>query len=182
MLPNGESGVLCAGPSMDPQIIRELFGAVLEAEAALGIPECDALEDELRSVLSKLPQPRIGRLGELQEWYEDYEEAEPGHRHISRLFALHPGSQITPSGTPELAAAARRTLERRLAYGGGHTGWSRAWIINFWARLEDAEEAAANLAALLGKRHPNEPGICLFSLLCMYLGKVKVDNLLVVML
>ncbi|WP_127533331.1 glycoside hydrolase family 95 protein [Paenibacillus kobensis] len=149
ILPSGESGVLCAGPSMDTQIIRELFGAVLEAESVLGIPESEALGEELRPVLSKLPQPKVGRYGQLQEWYEDYEEAEPGHRHISHLFALHPGSQITPNGTPELAAAARRTLERRLANGGGHTGWSRAWIINFWARLEDAEEAVSNLTALL---------------------------------
>lgn len=149
ILPNGESGVLCAGPSMDTQIIRELFGAVLQTEALLGIPEREALGPELRRVLDKLPQPKIGKYGQLQEWYEDYEEAEPGHRHISHLFALHPGSQITPAGTPELAEAARRTLERRLANGGGHTGWSRAWIINFWARLEDGEEAAGNLAALL---------------------------------
>ncbi len=149
ILPNGESGVLCAGPSMDTQIIRELFGAVLEAEATLAVPAEEALGTELQRVLERLPQPLIGKYGQLQEWYEDYEEEEPGHRHISHLFALHPGSQITPSGTPELAAAARRTLERRLANGGGHTGWSRAWIINFWARLMDAEEASSNLTALL---------------------------------
>ncbi|RUS45137.1 glycoside hydrolase N-terminal domain-containing protein [Cohnella sp. AR92] len=149
ILPNGESGVLCAGPTMDTQIIRELFGAVLQTEELLGIPESEALGPELQRVLNKLPLPRIGRHGQLQEWYEDYEEAEPGHRHISHLFGLHPGSQITTEGTPELAAAARRTLERRLANGGGHTGWSRAWIVNFWARLEDGEEAAGNLEALL---------------------------------
>ncbi|MEX1029791.1 MAG: glycoside hydrolase family 95 protein [Paenibacillaceae bacterium] len=149
ILPNGESGVLCAGPSMDTQIIRELFTAVLEAERTLGIQGSEALGPELQRVVEKLPQPKIGRNGQLQEWYEDYEEAEPGHRHISHLFALHPGSQISLASTPELAAAARRTLEGRLANGGGHTGWSRAWIINFWARLEDAEEAATNLTALL---------------------------------
>ena len=75
----------------------------------------------------------------------------PGHRHISQLFALHPASQITPRGTPELAAAARKTIERRLAHGGGHTGWSRAWIINFWARLEDGDTAHENILALLRK-------------------------------
>ncbi|MBO7743193.1 glycoside hydrolase N-terminal domain-containing protein [Paenibacillus sp. MWE-103] len=148
-LPNGESGVLCAGPSMDTQIIRELFAAVLEAEGTLETPESESLGNELRRVLEKLPKPKIGRHGQLQEWYEDYEEEEPGHRHISHLFALHPGSQITPNGTPELAAAARRALERRLENGGGHTGWSRAWIVNFWARLADGEKAEANLAALL---------------------------------
>jgi alpha-L-fucosidase 2 len=87
----------------------------------------------------------------LQEWLEDYDEPQPGHRHISHLFALHPGNQITPRGTPDLAKAARVTLERRLASGGGHTGWSRAWIINFWARLEDGEKAYENVAALLSK-------------------------------
>jgi len=85
------------------------------------------------------------------EWSEDYDEPEPGHRHISHLFALHPGRQITLGGTPELARAARVTLERRLASGGGHTGWSRAWIINFWARLGDGAQAADNLWALLRK-------------------------------
>jgi len=81
---------------------------------------------------------------------EDYEEAEPGHRHISHLFGLYPGEQFTPDETPELAAAARVALERRLAHGGGHTGWSRAWIINFWARLRDADKARENVLALLG--------------------------------
>jgi alpha-L-fucosidase 2 len=75
----------------------------------------------------------------------------PGHWHISHLFALHPGTQIDPQRTPDLAAAARVALERRLAHGGGHAGWSRAWIINFWARLLDAEQAHANLQALLAK-------------------------------
>lgn len=149
ILPSGVSGVLCSGPSMDTQIIRELFVAVQQAEANLNILADEALGQELKRVLEKLPQEKIGRYGQLQEWCEDYEEAEPGHRHISHLFALHPGSQITPTRTPELAEAARRTLERRLANGGGHTGWSRAWIINFWARLEDGEQAAANLTALL---------------------------------
>ena len=78
---------------------------------------------------------KIGRHGRLQEWLEDYDDAAPGHRHISHLFALHPGDQISPRKTPELARAARVTLERRLAAGSGHTGWSRAWIINFWTRL-----------------------------------------------
>jgi alpha-L-fucosidase 2 len=98
-----------------------------------------------------LPRLQIGQHGQLQEWLEDYDEAEPGHRHISHLFALHPGNQITLRGTPALARAARVTLERRLAAGSGHTGWSRAWIINFWARLEEANLAHENLVALLAK-------------------------------
>jgi len=146
-LPSGKTGVLCYGPSMDSQIIRELFSACLEAESRLKHdPEFAA---SVKQAIDKLPEPRIGRYGQLQEWLEDYDEVEPGHRHISHLFALYPGTQITPRSTPSLSAAARRTLERRLANGGGHTGWSRAWIVNFWARLEDAEEAYANVKALL---------------------------------
>ena len=100
---------------------------------------------------ASLPALKIGKHGQLQEWLEDYDEPEPGHRHISHLFALHPGNQITLRGTPELARAARVTLERRLAAGGGHTGWSRAWIINFWARLEEGDRAHENIVALLAK-------------------------------
>jgi alpha-L-fucosidase 2 len=82
---------------------------------------------------------------------EDYDEREPGHRHISHLFALHPSNQITPRGTPELAKAARVTLDRRLAAGGGGTGWSRAWIVNFFARLEEGNLAHEHLVALLSR-------------------------------
>lgn len=147
VLPSGETGVLCYGPSMDSQIARELFSACLAAEERLKLdPDFAA---SLRGAMDKLPPPRIGRHGQLQEWLEDYDEVEPGHRHISHLFALYPGTQISPSATPRLSEAARRTLERRLAGGGGHTGWSRAWIVNFWARLEAAEEAYDNARALL---------------------------------
>ena len=84
------------------------------------------------------------------EWIREFEEAEPGHRHMSHLFGLHPGTQITPE-TPELFAAARKTLERRMANGGGHTGWSRAWIISFYARLLDGNESYSHLRQLLEK-------------------------------
>ena len=83
------------------------------------------------------------------EWAEDYDEVEPGHRHISQLYALYPSNMITPEETPELATAAKATLERRLAHGGGHTGWSRAWIINMWARLCEGEKVEENIQALL---------------------------------
>jgi alpha-L-fucosidase 2 len=83
------------------------------------------------------------------EWSEEFGEAEPGHRHMSHLFALHPGRQITLAGTPELAMAARKSLEHRLAHGGGHTGWSRAWMISFWARLGQGDRASENVQALL---------------------------------
>jgi len=145
----GQVGGLCMGPAMDTQIIRELFTALIRASEVLG--EDAAFRERLAAALPRLPQHQIGKHGQLMEWSEDYDEPEPGHRHISHLFALHPGSQITVRGTPELAKAARVSLERRLAHGGGHTGWSRAWIINFWARLEDGEKAHENLKALLAK-------------------------------
>jgi alpha-L-fucosidase 2 len=148
-LPNGEIGVLCMGASMDTQIIRGLFRDCSEAARLLGIDE--EFRARLKRTSERLPPMQIGRDGRLLEWSEEYEEPEPGHRHISHLFALHPSDQITPRGTPDLAAAARKTLEYRLKNGGGHTGWSRAWIINFWARLEDGEQGYQNLLALLGK-------------------------------
>jgi alpha-L-fucosidase 2 len=85
----------------------------------------------------------------LQEWIEDYEEPEPGHRHMSHLFGLHPGDQISLRRTPELARAARAALEARLGHGGGHTGWSRAWIVSFWARLGEGDRAWEHLRLLL---------------------------------
>jgi alpha-L-fucosidase 2 len=149
LLPNGNVGILCMGPSMDSQILYGLFSSTAEAASLLG---ADAdFRERLLHTRSRLPAPRIGRHGQIQEWSEDYEEPDPGHRHISQLFALHPGDQITPRGSPELAQAARATLERRLAHGGGHTGWSRAWIVNFWARLEDGAKAYENYQALLAK-------------------------------
>ncbi|MNP17691.1 hypothetical protein D3C76_1101290 [compost metagenome] len=109
------------------------------------------LREEWQSIRSRLPAMKIGQHGQLQEWLVDYEEMDPGHRHISHLFALHPGSTISPGQTPELAEAARVTLQNRLANGGGHTGWSRAWIINFWARLLDGEQAYSHTKELLKK-------------------------------
>ncbi|MDR3719703.1 MAG: glycoside hydrolase family 95 protein [Bryobacteraceae bacterium] len=148
-LPSGEKSVICMGPTMDTEILQELFGRVIEASTALGIDR--EFRDKVAAARARLVPLQIGKFGQIQEWPEDYEEVEPGHRHMSQLFALFPGAQITPQHTPELARAARATIERRLAHGGGHTGWSRAWIINFWARLGDGEKAHENLLALLGK-------------------------------
>ncbi|MGA2182328.1 MAG: glycoside hydrolase family 95 protein [Bryobacteraceae bacterium] len=148
-LPSGEKAVLCMGPTMDTEILHALFGRVIEASEVLGIDT--EFRAKVAAARAKLVPLRIGRFGQVQEWSEDYDEVEPGHRHMSQLFALFPGDQITPHGTPELARAARATIERRLAHGGGHTGWSRAWIINFWARLADGEQAHDNLVALLRK-------------------------------
>jgi alpha-L-fucosidase 2 len=147
ILPNGESGTLCIGPAMDSQILHELFSACASSAELLGVDE-DKRQLWL-ALRERLPQPSVGRHGQLLEWMDEYEEAEPGHRHISHLFALHPGTRFNVRSTPEWTAASRVTLERRLASGGGHTGWSRAWIINFWARLEDGEKAYENIQALL---------------------------------
>ena len=148
-LPTGEKAVLCMGPTMDTEILQALFGRMIEASEVLGIDS--EFRAKVAAVREKLVPLRIGRFGQIQEWPEDYEEVEPGHRHMSQLFALFPDDQITLQKTPELARAARATIERRLANGGGHTGWSRAWIINFWTRLGDSEKAYENLTALLRK-------------------------------
>lgn len=145
--PDGGEYSICAGPSMDLQIIWDLFTHTSQAAKILN----DDLEFafELDAARAKLAPPQIGKHGQLQEWFEDFEEAEPGHRHISHLFALYPGHQISEASSPHLTQAARKTLERRLMNGGGHTGWSQAWIINFWARLRESEKAHEHLNALL---------------------------------
>ncbi len=148
-LPNGETGSLVMAPYMDTEVTWALFGDVIEASKLLNRDA--AFRAQLEKARAKLPPLKIGKHKNLQEWLEDYDEPDPGHRHISHLWALHPGSQITLRGTPELAAAARTALERRLAAGSGHTGWSRAWIINIWARLEEGELAHQNLLALFSK-------------------------------
>jgi alpha-L-fucosidase 2 len=148
-LPSGERAVLTMGPTMDTEILQAFFGRLIEASETLRVdPDFRA---KVAAARDKLMPLRIGKYGQIQEWLEDYDEVEPGHRHMSHLFALFPGDQITPEKTPELAKAARATLDRRLANGGGHTGWSRAWIINFWTRLADADKGYENLTALLAK-------------------------------
>ena len=146
---SGQKTSVCAGPTMDNAIIRELFEITLRCADVLGA--ADELTGRLPAMLKRLPPYQTGADGGVLEWLEDYEQWEPGHRHISPLYGLYPGWQIDPEKTPELAAAARKTLERRLANGGGHTGWSRAWIINFFARLGDGAAAGEHLQALLAK-------------------------------
>ncbi|MFB0551735.1 MAG: glycoside hydrolase N-terminal domain-containing protein [Phycisphaerae bacterium] len=147
--PDGKNSNLTMGPAMDQQIIYDLFTNCIEAAEVLGID--DDFTKQVKAFRGNLAGPKIGSDGRLLEWNEELEEPEPGHRHISHLFALHPGRQINPTGTPELAAAARKSLEYRLSHGGGHTDWSRAWIINFWARLLDGDKAHENVLALLRK-------------------------------
>ncbi len=146
---DGQRASLCMGPAMDQEIIWDLFTNVLDSAKALGIE--DEFVRRVREARERLLGPQIGSDGRLLEWSQEFKEAEPGHRHMSHLFALHPGKQISMTGTPELATAARKSLEYRLANGGGHTGWSRAWIINFWARLRDGDKAQENVVALLAK-------------------------------
>ena len=134
--PDGQSASVCAGPTMDLEIIHGLFTHCIEASKLL---DTDAeFRTKLESTLKRLAPLQIGRHGQLQEWLDDWDNPRDHHRHISHLFALHPGTQITPRGTPKLAAAARKSLELR---GDGGTGWSTAWKVNCWARLEDPEHA-----------------------------------------
>jgi alpha-L-fucosidase 2 len=102
-----------------------------------------------REILEKLPPLQVGRHGQLQEWLEDYTDNEPGHRHISHLYAFHPGDAITVEDEPRLAEAARVSLQRRLAGEGGHTGWSRAWTVCQFARLGEGEACREHLVHLL---------------------------------
>ena len=144
-MPGSKDAVyVCMGPTMDVQIINELFANTLDAAKILGIE--DEITKRIRETLPQLPPMQISPNGYLQEWLEDYEEVEIHHRHVSHLYGLYPSNQITPDRTPELAEAARQTLERR---GDGGTGWSRAWKVNFWARLHDGNRAHKLLKSLL---------------------------------
>ncbi len=148
LAPDGHKSSLCMGPTMDQEIIFDLFNNCIQAASVLGVDEDFARK--LEEIKNNLAPIRIGRDGRILEWSAEFEEPEPGHRHISHLFALYPGKQINTS-TPDLMQAARKTIDYRLAHGGGHTGWSRAWIINFFARLLDGEKAYENVLALLRK-------------------------------
>ena len=152
--PHGHGGTLCAGPTMDMGILRDLFSQTIEAATILGT---DApLVAEMRAVSDKLAPYKIGRQGQLQEWQQDWDADAPeqDHRHVSHLYGLHPSRQITPDGTPDLAAASRRTLEIR---GDRATGWATAWRINLWARLREGDHAHDILRFLLGpeRTYPN---------------------------
>lgn len=148
--PDGTVSMFTYGATMDLMIVRDLFTACIAASELLNV---DAeLRRQWRDALARLAPLQISpRTGRLQEWIEDYDEPEPGHRHISHMYGVHPADQITPDTAPQLAAAARKSLEYRLSHGGGHTGWSRAWIVNLWARFGEGELAHSNLHALLAK-------------------------------
>jgi alpha-L-fucosidase 2 len=145
---------ICAGPSMDMQILRDLFDRTAQAATLLGRdPEVVA---ELRSARKRLRPDTIGGDGQLEEWAGDWDgqAPEPHHRHVSHLFGLYPSHQINLDRTPALAAAARRSLELR---GDESTGWATAWRANLWARLRDGDHAHRILTFLLGpeRTYPN---------------------------
>jgi len=147
-----ENGGLVAGPTMDHQIIRDLFGNCIAAAVILGV-DFD-FREKLADLRSKIAPNQIGQYGQLQEWLEDKDDPNNHHRHVSHLFGLHPGKEITRRGTPSLFAAARKSLEFR---GDGGTGWSMAWKVNFWARFEDGDHAYKMLSSLLTpqRMYPN---------------------------
>lgn len=147
--PDGKTVCVDIGASMSQQITWDTFTNCLDAAAILGI------EDEFTKAVSKardnLALPKIASDGRLMEWSQEFKEKDPGHRHMSHLFAMHPGRQYTIDNSPEIMQAIRKTIDHRLANGGGHTGWSRAWIISFWARLQDSQKVWENTQALLAK-------------------------------
>ncbi len=142
-LPGTDKAVtLTYGATMDIQIAREVLENTIQGSLILEID--DELRTRCRESLERLPQMQIGADGTIMEWIEDYDEPNPGHRHISHLLGLYPLHQIGP-GYHDLFEAAANTIGKRLEYGGGHTGWSRAWIINFFNRLNNSEKAYENL-------------------------------------
>ena len=143
----GKRSAVAHGAAMDLSMISSLFAKCIQAAKILGIDQ--ELRSEIEQAAERLRPLKIGSAGQLLEWCCEFDEAEPGHRHVSHLWGVHPGDTITFEKAPELMEAAAKSLEMRLAQGSGHTGWSRAWIVNLWARLKNGRQACANLHALL---------------------------------
>lgn len=147
---SGETGILCEGSAIDMAIIATALDLYLWSIDLLK-QDC-SLKPKVEEMLARIPPLQVNEHGLIQEWgIQDYKEFEPGHRHVSHLFGLYPGNMISPIRFPGLADAARRVLERRAAHGGGHTGWSRAWLLNMHARLWDAEGCGNHMELLLSK-------------------------------
>ncbi len=142
--PDGQTAAVSMASTNDMTLIWDLFTNCIEAAHVLGIDE--EFRNQLETARASLFPPQVGRLGQLQEWFQDWDDPEDTHRHASHLFGLHPGRQITSRGTPDLFAAARRSLEMR---GDEGTGWSMAWKINFWARFQDGDHAYRLLGNML---------------------------------
>ena len=147
----GRKGNVTVASTMDLGIAHDLFENVVAASEVLGVDA--AFRRQLKDARARLLPFQVGARGQLQEWHKDFEEVEPHHRHVSHLYALHPARVISPLSTPELAAAARRTLELR---GDDGTGWSLAWKVNFWARLYDGNHAYTLFRKLLRLTKPGD--------------------------
>lgn len=147
LAPDGKQAFVSAGCALDLALIWELFSNCEEASSILGVDH--EFSERLAAIRKRLPAYQIGRYGQLQEWSVDFVETEPGQRHMSHLYGVYPGRQITQRSLPELFAAARKSLERRIANGGAYTGWSRAWAIGLWARLGDGDQAWDSLKMLI---------------------------------
>lgn len=145
----GNSCSVSMASTMDMTLVRDLFKNCIEAAAELGVD--NEFRDQLTEMRGKLMPFQIGNHGQIQEWFRDFGESEPGHRHVSHLYGIYPGNEINHRDTVELAEAAKTSLERRLANGGGHTGWSCAWLINLYARLQDGEKAHQYIQQLLSR-------------------------------
>ena len=137
----------CAGPTMDYVFIREILERCLAASTILGVDADRRAGWE--KILKDLPPFQIGRHGQLQEWLDDEVENDPGHRHLSHLIGVFPGEMMTAERLPEFHKAALVSLERRMAAGGGHTGWSRSWVACLWARFGEPEKAYNDLSHLI---------------------------------
>jgi alpha-L-fucosidase 2 len=149
LLPDGSPGYLTYGATGDLMIARELLTNCIRAIEILELEKEADFRRELEKALERLAPYQISeRSGRIQEWIKDYEEEQPGHSHMSHLYAFHPSDMITPEKDPELTAAIRKSLEHRLANGGG-VGWSAGWVVNLWARLGEGDKANATLGALL---------------------------------
>jgi len=149
-----EQGGLAMGPAMDREIVRTLFGEVIAASRILNVdPD---LRAELTEMRPRIAPHRIGRYRQLQEWMEDVDDPANRHRHVSHLWAVYPGSEITPYGAPDLFAAARQSLLYR---GDEATGWSLAWKLNLWARFLDGEHAYRILRNLVTPASDRAPGV-----------------------
>jgi alpha-L-fucosidase 2 len=155
LTPDGKTASVSSGCTLDMALIRELFSNCIEASTLLTVDV--PMREQVQKALPRLVPYQVGQYGQLQEWSKDFAEAEPGQRHMSQLYGLYPGCEITPRRTPALAKAARVSLERRLKAGGAYTGWSRAWAIAFWARLLDGDMAQESLAMLL--KHSTGPSL-----------------------
>ncbi len=148
--PDGTKASVCMAPAMDLEITWRLFRDVIRASEVLD--NDISFRKKLRKQLNNLAPVRIGRDGRILEWSDEaLKELWPGHRHMSHLYGLYPSSEFNWKDTPEYMEAAKKTLEYRLSHGGGHTGWSRAWIINFYARLLDGDKALQNIHALFAR-------------------------------